>query len=36
VALGVILGAPDSALNAFANLKVELDKENATQFEAQV
>jgi hypothetical protein len=32
----VILGTPVSATNAIANLKVELDKEKAAQFEAQI
>jgi hypothetical protein len=36
LALGMILGAPDSATNAFANLKAELDKEKAARFEAQI
>jgi hypothetical protein len=36
VAHGLIPGAPDSAMNAIANLKAKLDKEKAARFEAQV
>jgi hypothetical protein len=32
----MILGATDSATNAFANLKVELYKEKAARFKAQI
>jgi hypothetical protein len=32
----MIIGAPDSATNAIANLKAELDKEKAARFEAQI
>jgi chromosome segregation ATPase len=36
MALGIILGDPDSATKAFANLKAELDKEKSTQIASQV
>jgi hypothetical protein len=32
----MIIGAPDSATNAIANLKAELHKEKAPRFEAQI
>jgi chromosome segregation ATPase len=36
MALGIVLGDPDSATKAFANLKAELDKEKSTQITSQV
>jgi hypothetical protein len=36
MALGVVLGDPDSATKAFANLKTKLDKERATRIAGQV
>jgi hypothetical protein len=36
MALGIILGDPDSATKASANLKAELDKEKATRIAGQV
>jgi chromosome segregation ATPase len=36
MALGIILGDPNSATKAFANLKAELDKEKSAQIASQV
>jgi chromosome segregation ATPase len=36
MALGIILGDPDSAAKAFADLKTKLDKEKTTQKAAQI
>jgi hypothetical protein len=36
MAVGVILGDPDSATKAFVDLKVELDKEKTAQKAAQI
>jgi hypothetical protein len=36
MALGIIPGDPDLAAKAFANLKIELDKEKTTQKAAQI
>jgi hypothetical protein len=36
VALGIIPGASDSTTNAFADLKVDLDKEKAARLVAQI
>jgi Ni,Fe-hydrogenase III component G len=36
MALGIIPGAPNSASNAFADMKVDLDEEKAAQLAAQV
>jgi chromosome segregation ATPase len=36
MALGIVLGDPDSATKAFADLKTELDNEKATQNVAQI
>jgi hypothetical protein len=36
VALGIVPGDPDSAAKAFVDLKIELDKENATRIAAQI
>jgi hypothetical protein len=36
MALGIILGDPNSATKAFADLKAELDKEKATRIAGQV
>jgi hypothetical protein len=32
----MILGAPDSTMNVFTNLKAELDKENVARFKADI
>jgi hypothetical protein len=36
MAVGIILGDPDSATKAFVDLKVELDKEKTAQKAAQI